>query len=200
MKAAAAFAILALLAACEQVATEAVEYRPAEAGTVDHAMCLLGFTGVPLRELMTGHHLVEVTLNGRKATFVLDTGANRSVLHAPYAKELGIGEGMAVPAAAIGLGGTMKARLVEVERIEIAGMPIRESRMMSADLSPLTRLLGPMSGGRVYGLVGQDVMKEHRAVIDVSRPILYLMAADEDPAPVASERCSKKQEREAKAP
>lgn len=191
-----AFALLALLAACKQVATKAVEYRPTDAGTVDHAMCLLGFTGVPLRELMTGHHLVEVTLNGRKATFVLDTGANRSVLHAPYAKELGIGEGRAVPGTAIGLGGTMKASLVEVERMEIGGMSIRESRMMSADLSPLTRLLGPMSGGRVYGLIGQDVMKEHRAVIDVSRRILYLIAADQDPAPIASERCSERPEEE----
>ena len=147
---------------------------------------------------MTGHHLVEASLNGRKATFVLDTGANRSVLHAPYAEELGVGEGLAVPGAAVGLGGSMKARLVEVGRIEIGGMPIREKRIMSADLSPLTRLLGPMSGGKIYGLIGQDVMKEHRAVIDVSRPILYLVAADEDPAPVPAERCREKSEKEKK--
>ncbi len=152
-------------------------------------MCLLGFAGVPLRELMTGHHLVDVELNGRKATFVLDTGANKSVLHAGYAEQLGIGEGTAVPGAAIGLGGAMKARQVRIERMEIASIPIRQSRVMTADLSQLTNLLGPLSGDTIYGLIGQDVMKEHRAVIDVSRPILYLIEADEEPAPVPAERC-----------
>jgi clan AA aspartic protease (TIGR02281 family) len=185
-----ALPLLALLTACQQLATKPpAVYRPEEAGTVDHAMCLLGFEGIPLRELATGHHLIDVTLNGQKATFVLDTGANKSVLHAPYAERLGIGEGAAVPGAAIGLGGAMKARQVEIERMEIGGLPIRQSRIMSADLSQLTRFLGPLSGSTIYGLIGQDVMKEHRAVIDVAKPILYLVEADEDPAPVSADRC-----------
>lgn len=184
-------AAIALLASagCKETLTQTAEYRPGEAGTVDHAMCLLGFTGVPLRELMTGHHLVDVDLNGRKGTFVLDTGANKSVLHAGYAEQLGIGEGTAMPGAAIGLGGAMKARQVRIERMEIGSVPIRQTRVMTADLSQLTNLLGPLSGDTIYGLIGQDVMKEHRAVIDVSRPILYLIEADEDPAPVPAERC-----------
>jgi clan AA aspartic protease (TIGR02281 family) len=185
-------AVLALLAltACEQLATKPpADYRPEEAGTVDHAMCLLGFSAVPLRELSTGHHLVDVTLNGRKATFVLDTGANKSVLHAPYAERLGIGAGSALPGAAVGLGGAMNARQVKIETMEIGGLPIRQSRIMTADLSQLTRFLAPLSGSTIYGLIGQDVMKEHRAVIDVAKPILYLVAADEDPAPVSAERC-----------
>ena len=184
-----ALAFFAALAGCEKVLTQTAEYEPTEAGTIDHAMCLLGFTAVPLRELVTGHHLVDVRLNGRKARFVLDTGANRSVLHAPYASEFGLTEGATIPGAAVGIGGSMKAKLVPVERLEIGAMPIRQSRIMTADLSQLTKLLGPLSGGRVYGLIGQDVMKEHRAVIDVSKPILYLVRADKDPAPVAAERC-----------
>lgn len=184
-------AALALFASagCKEALTQTAEYRPGEVGTVDHAMCLLGFTGVPLRELVTGHHLVDVEINGRKATFVLDTGANKSVLHAGYAEQLGIGEGTAVPGAAIGLGGAMKARQVRIERMQIGSVPIRQSRVMTADLSQLTHLLGPLSGDTIYGLIGQDVMKEHRAVIDVSRPILYLIEADEEPAPVSADRC-----------
>ncbi len=140
-------AALALFASagCKEALTQTAEYRPGEAGTVDHAMCLLGFTGVPLRELVTGHHLVDLELNGRNATFVLDTGANKSVLHAAYAEQLGIGEGTAVPGAAIGLGGAMKARQVRIEGMEIGSVPIRQSRIMTADLAQLTNLLGPLS-------------------------------------------------------
>ncbi|HEX8511906.1 MAG TPA: hypothetical protein VF688_02225 [Allosphingosinicella sp.] len=46
-----------------------------------------------------------------------------------------------------------------------------------------------LPGDEDHGIIGHDVRKEHRAVIDVERPLLYLIEADEDPAPVAAERC-----------
>ena len=186
---AAALALAVTLAACEPMTTKTAEYRPEEAGTVDHAMCLLGFTAIPLRELVTGHHLVDATLNGRPGTFVLDTGANATVLHAGDAEQFGITKSSAMPGGAVGLGGRMKASQVRIESLEIGSVPIRQRKIMMADLSQIASLLGPLSGRTVYGIVGQDVMKEHRAVIDVARPILYLMEADEDPAPVAADRC-----------
>jgi hypothetical protein len=189
----AAAAALALLAGCRPPpAAETAEYKPEEAGTVDHAMCLLGFTAVPLRELATGHHLVDAVLNGRSGTFVLDTGANVSVVHAPLAAEFGLPEKGAA-GGAFGLGGAMKARQVKLESLRIGAVPIREKRIMVSDLSQIGQVLGPLSGRTIGGIIGQDVMKEHRAVIDVSAPILYLMAEDRDPAPVAPERCTAKQ-------
>jgi predicted aspartyl protease len=178
------------LGACEQQLQpeKAVEYRPEEAGTVDHAMCLLGFAAVPLRELSSGHHLVDAVLNGRKATFILDTGANFSVVHAPEARKMGLPE-KGTPAGAFGLGGGMKAQQVALERMEIGGIPIRARRIMTSDLSQLVTVLGQMSRSEIAGIIGQDVMKEHRAVIDVARPILFLIAADREPAPVEAERC-----------
>ena len=182
--------LLALLPACEQqiAPVKQVAYDPGAAGTVDHAMCLLGFTAVPLRELSTGHHLVDVTLNGRKATFILDTGANLSVVHAPTARRLGLPE-KGAPAGAFGLGGGMKAQQVKLESLVIGGVPIRGSRIMTSDLSQLVQMLGTLSRSEIAGLIGQDVMKEHRAVVDVARPILYLIPDDKAPSPVPAERC-----------
>ncbi|WP_206185269.1 retropepsin-like aspartic protease [Sphingosinicella sp. CPCC 101087] len=184
-------AALALLAAgCDRVpSAPAIEYRPEEAGTVDHALCLLGFTGVELSEVTTGHQLVDLALNGRNATFVVDTGANVSVLHAPFAREFDISTDLATPGGAIGIGGGGEARQVRIESMAIAGVPIRQSRIVLADLSHIVSVLGPMSGGQISGIIGQDVLSEHRAVIDVPRSILYLIEADEDPAPVPPQRC-----------
>lgn len=184
-------AIALALAGCGQFAAPAqqVAYNAGKSGTVAHALCLLGYTGVPLRSIVTGHHLVDVRINGRTARFVVDTGANATVIHAPLAAELGLGGGTAVPGAAIGLGGALKARQVPVERFEIGGIPIRRSRIVTADLSQVANVLGPLSGGKIYGIVGQDVMKEHRAIIDVGGPILYLIREDRDPAPVPAETC-----------
>jgi hypothetical protein len=66
---------------------------------------------------------------------------------------------------------------------------VRQRRIVLADLGPLGDAMAPLAGGAVHGLIGQDVLKEHRAVIDVERPLLYLIEADRDPAPVAAERC-----------
>lgn len=69
-----------ILSACQEATAPSPEYSPEEAGTVDHAMCLLGFEAVPLREVSTGHHLVEATINGKSGSFVVDTGANVTVV------------------------------------------------------------------------------------------------------------------------
>jgi clan AA aspartic protease (TIGR02281 family) len=187
-----------LLAACEPVAAPVADYRPEEAGTVDHALCLLGLAAVPLRTLATGHHLVDVRLNGRESRFVLDTGANASVVDASAAEALGLPSGRAVPGAAIGLGGALKARQVRIESLEVGSVAVRQRRIMVSDLSQFVEVLGRMSSRPVQGIIGQDVMKEHRAVIDVARPVLYLMERDRDPAPVPAESCRKSSEKAAK--
>jgi hypothetical protein len=192
MRALLALAALIPLAACEQVMTSTPDYRPQDAGTVDQAMCLLGFAAVPLRELLTGHHLVDATINGVAGTFVLDTGANASVVNAGVAGQFGLtpAAGGLVPAIGIGVGGAQKAGTSSIDSLTIGGIDIRQRRMMTADLDQVVRLLRPLAGGaQISGIIGQDVMKEHRAVIDVAKPILYLIAADADPAPVDAAAC-----------
>ena len=167
-----------------------VEYRPGEAGTVDHAMCLLGFTAVPLRRSRTtGHHLVEATLNGRPALFVLDTGANLTVLDEDHVRAFGLDESGARRGSGAAIGGAVAARQHSIDSLTVGGIDIRQRRIVVADLGHLTSTMTPLAGGTVHGLIGQDVLNEHRAVIDMAKPLLYLIEADEDPAPVPAERC-----------
>src|SRR5687768_15269690 len=199
----AAVAALAL-AACDRAvppASEApkVEYRPEEAGTVDHALCLLGFTAIPLREARsTGHHLVTASVNGKEGVFVLDTGANLSVIDVDHAAHFGLAAATGRRGGATGLGGSNSARQLSIRSLAVGGVKVRQRRMVVTDLGSIGDALAPLSGGAVHGLIGQDVLKEHRAVIDVERPILYLIEADEDPAPVAAERCRARSEAAAK--
>lgn len=180
--------LLALPAGCDRAPAPAPEYRPGAAGTVDHALCLLGFEAVPLRELSTGHHLVEVTVNGRRAAFVLDTGANMSVVHSGLAKGLGIEPGR-TGEESVAIPGARLAGRSRVEGLAIGPVPIRQNSIVTADLGQLLATLSTVSGATVHGLIGQDIMKEHRAVIDVTRSLLYLMVEDRDPAPVEASEC-----------
>ena len=191
MKIVLAAALIAAAAGCDAPVGErsAPDYRPEEAGTVDHALCLLGFTAVPLRSARTtGHHLVSARINEREGVFVLDTGANVSVIDSDHAGHFGLKGGRSARGAVV-LDGANAARQVGIESLSLGGIPIRQRRMVLTDLGALGDALAPLAGGAVHGLIGQDVLKEHRAVIDVERPLLYLIEADKDPEPVPAERC-----------
>ncbi|MBA3510759.1 retropepsin-like aspartic protease [Sphingomonas sp.] len=192
-------AILASLSvsACQDPTGPPPEYRPEEAGTVDHAMCLLGFEAVPLREVATGHHLVQAKINGRSGSFVLDTGANVTVVENSHLRHFDIsGSQGGLGRAVGGMAGGMRARQVAIDGLKIGSIKTRQARIVTTDLGQLLSMLGQVSGTTVYGLVGQDVLKEHRAIVDVAKPMLYLIPQDRDPAPVAAAKC--KREAEAK--
>lgn len=178
---------LLLLAGCEQGANplarsdgRAVAYRPEEAGTVDHALCLLGFSAVPVRAVDPGHHLIDATINGQNGSFVLDTGANVTVISASEVARFGLSSGG---------GGAGTARQAAIDSFAIGPISVRQSRVVVADLDQLLGAFGRIAGTQVSGIIGQDVLNEHRAIIDVSRPMLYLMEEDRDPAPVSAESC-----------
>lgn len=180
------------ISACDAVTRpqSKVDYRPEQAGNVDHALCLLGFTAIPLRTAATtGHHLVEARLNGRDGLFVLDTGANVSVIDDDHVATFGLTNRATRRGGGVAIGGVVAARQVAIESLELDGVPIRQRRMVVADVGNLMAALRPFAGGAVHGLIGQDVLNEHRAVIDMDGPLLYLMESDHDPAPVPAERC-----------
>jgi hypothetical protein len=184
-----ALAVLVLACGCRQAAGPAPDYRPEEAGTVDHALCLLGFAAVPVREVGTGHHLVEATINGRTGDFVLDTGANMTVIDRSHLPRFGLSPASGDLGGAIGIGSGGHASRVPIEGFVIGPVEIRQNRVVSSDLGQLLTVLSRASGRTVNGIIGQDVLAEHRAIIDVARPMLYLMEEDSDPAPIPANRC-----------
>jgi hypothetical protein len=178
------------LASCEQPVRSKVEYRPGDVGTVDHALCLLGFSAVPVRPVEPGHHLIRATINEETSYFVLDTGANVTVVDVSQAGRFGLagsrrrGSGAARLAAGVG-----QADRVAIQAFVIGTVQVRQNHIVTADLGQLLGALSSASGVEVAGIIGQDVLNEHRAIIDVARPMLYLMEEDRNPAPVPSEDC-----------
>lgn len=187
-------AALLVLPACEQQASgPQPEYSPEDVGTVDHALCLLGFTAVPVAEVATGHHLIEATINGTTGMFVLDTGANMTVIDSSHLQRFGLENAPGGLGSAISVGSGGQAKRIGIESFSIAGVPIRQGRIVASDLGQLLTVLGRAGGTTVDGIIGQDVLNEHRAIIDVARPMLYLISPDREPAPVPAERCSARQ-------
>ncbi|HEX2560311.1 retropepsin-like aspartic protease [Phenylobacterium sp.] len=186
MRACSFAALLLLVAACDQVALPGAApppLRPGLSETVGQALCQLGFTSIPLRELRSGHHLVSVTLNGQAATFVVDTGANVTVLDAALAEKFGLTPRLGLRGAAVGLGGSTGARQWNLQELRIGPVAARQKTIVTTDLSQVTGALSRLSDEPVSGIVGQDVMKAQQAVIDVAGPTLHLLQPGSGPKP-----------------
>lgn len=186
------FLLIASLGGCKDVLSPEARYQPEKAGTVDRALCLLGFAAVPMRSLMTGHQLVDARINGMPATLVVDTGANVTVLHAGAESRFRATRDPLAIGSTSGLGGPMQGRVMRIDTLALGGVETRQRRVIESDLSALTAVLGRVAGRDIDGIVGQDVLQKQSAVIDVAGGILYLMAAGTDPAPIDPARCAAK--------
>ena len=111
------------------------------------------------------------------------------MIDSDHAAHFGLAAARGRQGGATGVGGSTAARQVPIESLAFGAVELRQRRMVVTDLGSIGDALAPLAGGAVHGIIGQDVLKEHRAVIDVERPLLYLVEADEDPKPVPAERC-----------
>jgi hypothetical protein len=177
---AAAAALAPGMAPAQPAAVGALPASPAAPAAVASApFCLPGFTSIKMTALASGHHSVAVTLNGKPAIFLVDTGAGATIIHAPYVRGFAL-----APAAGAGLASNASGKVrfdpVAVDAFAVGGTRTRLAKMYAMDLSYLVDAVSAASAHRIQGLIGQDVLRDQRAVIDVDQSLLYL--ANPDPA------------------
>ena len=178
-------AVVAAAAALSACTPAGAPGAAAAAPNVAEAMCRMGFQAIPMRSLMSGHHIVDGTLNGKPASFAVDTGAGMSVLHAPYGTTY-LGKATSTASGiAIGAGGQTSLSQYPVEELTVAGTRTGLKRIVAVDIGTVVKALEGIAGKPVHGIIGQDVMRAQHAVVDVQQSVLYLRPAD-GPAPARS--------------
>jgi hypothetical protein len=169
----AAAGLIGLASGCTTASTQAPAAAESPA-SVGQALCRMGFSEIAMRALPSGHHVVDVTLNGKPGTFVVDTGAGATVIHAPYAASF-VGQAKATAQGqAIGAGGSTALTAYPVSELTIGGTATGLRQIFSIDLASVVRALEPIAGRPVHGVIGQDVMRAQHAVVDVQQSRLYL--------------------------
>ena len=152
-----AFVLLALLACGPARAACRVEQQ----ATVPVAMA----GGVPL---------VPVEINGMQESFVLDTGAERSVIGPQAALRVGLARDEWVSTDMQGVGGRDATRLGRPRTLTFGGIALRR-HTMAADNSIAVATIPETIGGRpVAGLLGQDYLSTFDLDLDVAHGTLGL--------------------------
>lgn len=137
-------------------------------------------TAIPVKRLGTLLS-VDVTVNGRHAGFLIDTGAAATVLSSRFAETLGLPARGLVEAR--GAGGSEPARFVDVDRLTLPGVEVTNQTLV---MLPLDGLRAAFTVP-IDGILGYDFLSRFAVEVDYPGERLALFAPGTyEPPPGAS--------------
>ena len=133
-----------------------------------------GYKRIKLSYTETDHFAVQAQINGVEGRFILDTGASstcvdfsRLNLFNLFARESEV--------KAAGAGATnMLTHVSEDNKLKIGEWTKSNADVVIFDLSHVNKALVDHDAEEVDGIIGADILKKGRAVIDYKQKALYL--------------------------
>ena len=126
---------------------------------IAQADCHVEPLGTTPIDLIAGHILVTVQVNGADATFILDTGADRTLMSDDAVRRLGLERSGWVASTVRGLGGYEESPNALPRSLRLGGVTLRR-RTLNGDTSvtvgplPVTEI----AGHPIAGLLGRDFL------------------------------------------
>lgn len=129
---------------------------------------------IPLRQVGTGHLKFDVKINGVSGEFILDTGASNTCIGFGDLEHFKLfaqdSEVKAAGAGAI----DMLTQVAQDNLIEIGDWSTKKISIVLFDLSHVNTALTNHGAEPVSGIIGADIFKVGKAVIDYQYNCLYL--------------------------
>lgn len=132
------------------------------------------YIAIPLVLTATNHFEVTATINGVKGRFILDTGASNTCIGLDKIEFFKLNSKDSKIKAA-GAGATeMLTKLSTKNHIEIGKWIKRKQKIVLFDLVHVNQALTSHQAMPVDGIIGADILKKGRAIIDYQKTRLYL--------------------------
>nr|WP_293303254.1 retropepsin-like aspartic protease [Allomuricauda sp.] len=132
------------------------------------------YTKVPLTLTETNHFEIAAKINGVTGRFILDTGASNTCVGMDKTAFFNmVSEATDVKAA--GAGATEMETLVSTKnKIQIGDWKKSRLKIVLFDLVHVNKALTSHNALPVDGIIGADILKKGKAVIDYNKKCLYL--------------------------
>ncbi|MBD0824788.1 MULTISPECIES: retropepsin-like aspartic protease [Aestuariibaculum] len=143
-------------------------------GTLGEFLLNKGYTKVKLRFTKTNHFEIKATLNGVKGRFILDTGASNSCVGFEAVNTFNLkvkdSEIMAAGAGAI----NMETKMSKKNKLKIGRWKQNKVVLVLFNLSHVNTALINHNSKPVDGIIGADILKKSKAIIDYEKKYIYL--------------------------
>lgn len=122
------------------------------------------------------HVVVHGSINGHACSMILDTGASRTVADLAFVNEVLPEIDMeANDAPSAGLGtNTMQSHFFMAEEIVVGGKELPGQLLAALDLSHVNQTYEMLGLPRVHIVLGSDILRAHKAIIDYGSKQLIL--------------------------
>jgi hypothetical protein len=134
-----------------------------------HAACRVEPRAAIPVDVVEGHVLVSVQVNDVPATFILDTGAERTLMGEEVVRRLGIQRDGWVSSAVRGLGGIEQRPNALPRSLRLGGVPLHRRTLLgdsSVTVGPLP--VDDISGRLIAGLLGRDFIASFDLDLDLA--------------------------------
>ncbi|HSJ12202.1 MAG TPA: retropepsin-like aspartic protease [Gillisia sp.] len=133
-----------------------------------------GYHRIKLKFTETNHFELVARINKIEGNFILDTGASSSCVGFEAVEHFNLlAEESEVRAA--GAGATnMLTRIAQQNTIEIKGWKKKKIALVLFDLTHVNEALVNHKAEKVHGIIGAEILKGGKAVIDYKNRALYL--------------------------
>lgn len=135
-----------------------------------------GFRAVPFAPSRIGHLLIKGELNGKPVDILLDSGSSRTVIDRGWAARNGLAV-IALNEKAYGAGGSLPLGVVRGARVSLGGATLAQTPIYAIDLSSVISGLDKLGAAAPQMILGGDILKRHRALIDYGTNRLWLAQA-----------------------
>ena len=133
----------------------------------------VGYISVKLKLLKTNHYLLKACINGVEGKFILDSGASSSCMCLSLESKFKIDSKKNKIKASSATSNMEDTRLSKNNTIKI-GKWRSTINLVSIDMTHINRVLNEKETESVDGIIGADVLKKSKAVIDYESNKLYL--------------------------
>jgi len=129
-----------------------------------------GFQQLPMRRLQLSDsplvfNVVEVAINGQTGLLLMDSGAGRSMLHRQHLAHFKLSVEDEQNSFTAGAGGQLAISQRDLDGFTSHGSALKLPAINVGDLSVLMAYIKQQTGVVVHGVLGQDVLQAHQAII-----------------------------------
>ncbi len=133
-----------------------------------------GYTRIKLTKIKTNHYAMYARINGKKGFFIVDTGASSSCVGLDAVENFNLeAEDSEVKAAGAGAV-NMLTKVSYKNILEIGNWKKKKVVLILFNMSHVNTALIQHKAKPVDGIIGADILKKGRAVIDYEKDCLYL--------------------------
>jgi len=133
-----------------------------------------GYTKVKLHLTKTNHFEIKASINGKKGVFILDTGASSSCVGFEGIETFKLNAEDSIIKAAGAGAVNMETKMAKKNKVKIGKWSNNKVILVLFNLTHVNTALINHNSKPVDGIIGADILKKAKGIIDYEKKYLYL--------------------------